>query len=121
VLKVIFGPKRDEVIYVGFEVIITVVKKNTISWDITSCILFRRFGRTYHFHLQGSLNRAKYQREIKYTLGTCLAYSVLKMEAIGFSETPVDFQRTTLRYIKIFKVGENSIMRRFTTCILHQI
>jgi hypothetical protein len=34
-----------------------------------------------------------------FTLVSCSTYSTLKMEAIYFSETSVDFQRTTQRYI----------------------
>jgi hypothetical protein len=35
-------------------------------WDITPCSplkVNRRFGETYRLHLQGKINRARYQRE----------------------------------------------------------
>jgi hypothetical protein len=69
-------------------------RKSTIFWDITACNPLsgnRRFGGTCRFHL--CLPSA-------FTLVSCSAYSsTLKMEAIWSSETSVDFQRTTQRYI----------------------
>jgi hypothetical protein len=51
--------------YVGFEVLAAVVMKSTIFWHITSCSplsVNRRFGGTYHLHLQGvRINRARNQ------------------------------------------------------------
>jgi hypothetical protein len=40
---------------VGFEVLAAVVMKIAIFWDTVPCISYmnRRFGGTYHFHLQG--------------------------------------------------------------------
>jgi hypothetical protein len=83
--------------------------KSTIFCDITPCSplkVNRRFGGTYRLNLQGRrMSRARNQRESRYkagafTLVSCSTYySTLKMEAIRSSETSVDFQRTTLRYI----------------------
>jgi hypothetical protein len=62
---------------VGFEVLTAVIMESAIFWDITLCSLLPAF-----------------------TLLSCSAYSlVLKMEAIGCSETSVDFQQTTWRYM----------------------
>jgi hypothetical protein len=62
---------------VGFEVLTAVVMKSANFWDITLCSLLPAF-----------------------TLVSCLAYSsTLKMEAICCSETSVDFQWTTWRYM----------------------
>jgi hypothetical protein len=47
--------------------------KSTIFWDITPCSSLkvnRRFGGTYHLHLQGRISRARYQQvEITVTRG----------------------------------------------------
>jgi hypothetical protein len=55
---------------IGFEVLTTVVMKSTIFWDITPCSplkVNRRFGGTYHLHLQGRrISRARNQRENKW-------------------------------------------------------
>jgi hypothetical protein len=67
----------------------------------------RRFGETYRLHLQGlKISRSRNQRKSKlclppaFTLASCLPYfSTLKMEATCSSETSVNFQRTTRRYI----------------------
>jgi hypothetical protein len=87
----------------------------------------RRFGRTYRLHLYGrKISRARNQRETeekwrngtpfpscflynpKFRLTDCSAFmlvswsayfSSLKMEAICVTETSVDFQPTTQRYI----------------------
>jgi hypothetical protein len=60
--------------------------ESAIFWDITPCrslSVNRRFGGTYRFHLQGTkISREGYQRESRWQ-----------------AETPVDFQRTTRRYI----------------------
>jgi hypothetical protein len=51
--ELFFGKKYS--FCVGFEVPIAVVMKLDIFWDIAPCSLYisRRFGGTYHFHLQG--------------------------------------------------------------------
>jgi hypothetical protein len=61
---------------VGFEVLTAVVMKTAIFWDITPCS--RWLARWFHAEL---------------------IFSTLKMEAICFSETSVDTQRTTRHYI----------------------
>jgi hypothetical protein len=63
-LRPTFGPKGDEVTGgcgklrhddLGFEVLTAVVMKVDISWDILLCSPYvnRRFGGSYHLHLQG--------------------------------------------------------------------
>jgi hypothetical protein len=95
---------------IGFEGLTAVVMKITIFWDIMArspSKVNRCFWGIYRLHLQGQrISRARYQRESSsglppaFTLVSCSAYSsTLKMEAIYFSETSVDFQRTTRRYI----------------------
>jgi hypothetical protein len=90
--------------------------KSTIFWDRTQCSplkINQRFGGTYCLHLlcfPPSL-----------TLISCSAYSsALKMEAIFSSETSVEFQRTTRRYIpKIDLFGFYFVSLPFqVTCLL---
>jgi hypothetical protein len=82
---------------VEFEVLRAVVLKSTIFWDITPCSplkVNRRFGGTYR--------KAWWQASLQHalTLVSCSAYfSTLKMEAICFSETLVDSQLITWRYV----------------------
>jgi hypothetical protein len=94
--------------FVGFEVLIALVMKSTIFWDITLCSplnLNQRFEGIYCLHLHGRrISRARNLSllclPLAFTLVTCSIYSsTLKMEAIYFSETSVDIQRTTRRYI----------------------
>jgi hypothetical protein len=77
---------------VGFKVLTAVVMESTIFWDITLCSQLnvnRLFGRT-----------SSPSSGPKNTLVSCSAYSsALKMGAMCSSETPVEFQLTTLRYI----------------------
>jgi hypothetical protein len=74
---------------VGFEVLTPVVMKSTIFRDITPCSPLK----------VNRINRARNQHE-SYTLISLLGiFFDLKMEAIYCSETSVDFQRTTRRYI----------------------
>jgi hypothetical protein len=71
--------------------------KSTIFWDTMPCSPLKvnwHFGETYRLHLQCRISWATYQRESRWQ-----AYSTLKMETICSSETSVDFQRTTWRYI----------------------
>jgi hypothetical protein len=72
--------------------------KGTIFWDITPCSplnVNRRFGETYHLHLQG-----RRLLDTCFYAGSCLVYSsTLKMEALFSSETSIDIERTTRRYI----------------------
>jgi hypothetical protein len=96
---------QTSTIHVGFEVLTAVVIKSTIFWDITLCIplkVNRRFGATYRLHVQGQrISRAaRHQRESRWQAEPCLAFtSTLNMEVICSSETSVDFQQTTRRYI----------------------
>jgi hypothetical protein len=92
--------------YVGFEVLTVVVVKSTIFWVIALCTplkVNRRFGGTYRLHLQGGrISQARNHLCFPpaFILVSCFAYfSTLKMEATCASETSVDFQRTTRRYI----------------------
>jgi hypothetical protein len=82
------------------------VIKSTIFWDITPCSplkVSRRFGGTYHLHLQGRRkNRARNQRENRrqaepaFTLVFCSAYSsTMKMQVIRSSKTSAELQRAT--------------------------
>jgi hypothetical protein len=82
-----------------FEVFTEVVIKSTVFWNITLCSplnVNRRFGGKYRLHIQGRrISRARNQRESRWQAYSC----TLKMEAICSSETLVDIQRTTRRYI----------------------
>jgi hypothetical protein len=52
------GLRRFTIHFIGFEVLAAVVMKNSIFWDVTPCSplkVSRRFGGTYHLHLQGQL------------------------------------------------------------------
>jgi hypothetical protein len=55
---------------VGFEVLIAVIMKNTVLWDITPCSPLKvnwRFGGTCHLHLQGRrITRARNQRDSRW-------------------------------------------------------
>jgi hypothetical protein len=80
-------------INVGSEVFTAVAMKSIIFWDITPCSplgVNRRFGGTYRLHIQHLL-ACWFLAE--------LISSPLKMEAICLSETSVETQRTTRRYI----------------------
>jgi hypothetical protein len=103
----------DVTIYVinfvsAVEVLIAVVMKSSIVWDITPCSplnVNRPLGGTYWLRLQvWIISHARNQREIRRQ-----ADSTLKMEAICSSETSVDFQQTTRHYIpdELFNVVLN--------------
>jgi hypothetical protein len=66
-------------------------------WDINHGMKINRpFGGPCRFHLQDRrINQSRNQREI----GDKQMFSILKMEAICSSETSVNFQLTTRRYI----------------------
>jgi hypothetical protein len=79
---------------------------STVFWDIMpySPLKARRFGGTYRLHFQGRrTSRARCQCELRlpraFTLVSCTAYSIMKMEVICSSETSVDFWRATRRSI----------------------
>jgi hypothetical protein len=81
--------------------------KSHIYWDIMSyspLIFNRRFRGTYGHHFRGrriSQDRNKHEAELAicFILFPCLAHSSTLMEGICSSETSIDFQRTTWRYI----------------------
>jgi hypothetical protein len=77
----------NEKLYVEFEVLTPVVMKSTLFWDITPCSPLK-----VGFHLQG-------RHILSHFLLARLILSTLNMEAICSSETSVDSQRTTRRYI----------------------
>jgi hypothetical protein len=77
---------KECVTCIVLEVVTPLVMKSNVFWDITpysSLKVSRRFTGL----------------PPSFALVTCLAYSTLKMKAICSSETSVDFQRTTQRYI----------------------
>jgi hypothetical protein len=77
------------------EPLTAVVMKSYVLWDITSCSPSKanwRFGGTCRLHLQGQ----RISQALCFMLVSCLAHSsTLKMEGACFSQTSVDFQRTT--------------------------
>jgi hypothetical protein len=81
--------------------------KSTIFWDITPSsplTINRRFGGTYRLQIQGrKISLARSRRKSRWQAetppGKTPGFVTLKMEAIYSSETPVDTQRTTRRYI----------------------
>jgi hypothetical protein len=54
---------------------------------------------------------------VYFTLISCSAYSTLKMEEICSSETSVDFQRTTRRYIPEDGTLHNHLCENLSSCI----
>jgi hypothetical protein len=115
---------KDEVHICRIYVLTAVVMNSTSFWGITPCNplkVNRSFGRTYRLRIQGrSINREIYKHKSRWQaeqsagrnfglyrkpegngiveLSSCW-YLALKMEAICSTETSVDFQRTTRRYI----------------------
>jgi hypothetical protein len=93
--------------HVGFEVLTAVVLNSIICWDITPCSPSkgnRRLGGT-ELWLQPA-----------FTLVSCPAYSsTLKVEAICSSETSVEYQRVTWRYIPRDSTLSLSHLRPFFT------
>jgi hypothetical protein len=100
------------VCHLGFEALTAVAMKSSVTWNIMpySPVKFnRRFGEMYLLHLQGRKlsKRIRYKKQAAssasccFKLVSCLFYNLaLKMEAICFSKTSVDFRRTTRRYIQ---------------------
>jgi hypothetical protein len=77
----------------GFDVFTAVVLKSIIFWDMTPCspLWFnRRFGGTSREQAACHLLARWFAEPIS---------STLKMEAIGSSETSIETQRTTRRYL----------------------
>jgi hypothetical protein len=78
--------------------------KSSIFWDMTPCSPLELnwcFRGTYRLHLRGKrISQARNQRGPRSKHSSCSAYSLtLQTEAIYSSETSVDTQRTTQRYI----------------------
>jgi hypothetical protein len=84
----------NTIMHLGSEVLIAVVMKSYIFWDITPCRPLKvnwRFGGTCRLHLQGRrISRARNQSESSWQAD---------MGATCSSETSVEFQRTARRYI----------------------
>jgi hypothetical protein len=80
---------------VEIQVLVAVVMKSSIFWDITPCRLLKvngRFGGTCRLHLQGRrISKARNQRETGCT--------TLKLESTCSFEMSVDFQRAARLYI----------------------
>jgi hypothetical protein len=99
-------------IYRGFKDFIAVVTKSSDFWDITPSSqskINRRFGVTCRFRLHALPATCC-------MLISCLTYSsTLKMEVICYSETSVDFWRTTQRYIP--KRSTLHINRKNSHCV----
>jgi hypothetical protein len=95
---------------IGFEVL-TAVVRSSIYWNITPCSplkVNRRFGETYRLHLQGRrISEKAGGKQTSYAV----YFSTLKMEAICYSVTSLDFQRTTRRY-----VSEDGTFNTFLAC-----
>jgi hypothetical protein len=73
------------------------VVKNSVSWDISHCISLKIDRRSI---LESNSKPGRGPIADYFTLVSFLAYcSTAKIEAAYFSETPVDFLRTTHRYI----------------------
>jgi hypothetical protein len=93
----------------------TIFMNSTVLWDIMPCSplsVNRRFGGTYRLHLQGRKNNLSNKPTWKHERSLpvyCSDYfSTLKMEAIYSSETSVDSQRATRRYIPEDRTLHNS-------------
>jgi hypothetical protein len=84
--------------YVEFEVLTAVVMKSSIFWDITPCspLKVKRVSRENVASIQGRrISQARNQIESRWQAEP----STGKKEATFSSETLVDFQRNTQRYI----------------------
>jgi hypothetical protein len=108
------------VLHAGSEALTAVVMKSSIFCDIMLCNPLkanRYFGGTHRRHLQGRRSRARNQLctllfPACFHAGFLFGYSsTLKMGVICSSETSVDFQRTTRRYILYDRT------LRFTYCL----
>jgi hypothetical protein len=71
-------------IYVGFEVLIAVIMKSTIFWDITPCSKLKvnqHFRGTYRLHLQGwRVSKARYQNQAGSGLTITGIFSVISQK-----------------------------------------
>jgi hypothetical protein len=85
--------------------IIILPLKKAVFWVVAPfrfCELNRRFGGTYHLHLQGRKIRERGPRWLQppaHAGSSRADFSTLKMKAIRFSETLVQFTRSTRRHI----------------------
>jgi hypothetical protein len=96
----------------GFEVLTAVVMKSSVFWDIMLCNPLKinlRFGGTYllRIHARWISQERSQCKNLVTSTSTCfmlvssLAYSsTLKLQVTCSSETSVDFQRATCRYIQ---------------------
>jgi hypothetical protein len=74
-------------LYAESEVLEALVMKGTIFWDITPCDplkVNRRFGGAYHFHIQGEISRARYQRESRRHSDYCHSTRVFRIGVTVF-------------------------------------
>jgi hypothetical protein len=87
---------------VKVKVLTAVVTKSSVFGDITLCSplkVSRHFGGTCRLRLQGRrISQERNQREAGSKQNRAY-FLILNMEATCSSETSVDFQRTTRRYI----------------------
>jgi hypothetical protein len=102
--------------------------KSSIFWGIMLCSplkIDRRFGGTYRLFLQGRrISQRGNQNVVNvallatcFTLLSCLSYSsTLKMEALCSSETSIEFQRTTWRYIREERTLYNHRCENLNSC-----
>jgi hypothetical protein len=96
---------------IGFEVHTAVLMKSPVFWNITPCSLLkvnRRFGGIYRLHRQ--VPRIKPSKKPAWNQVPGKA-STLNTEATCSSETSVDFQRTTRRYIQ-----DDRTLHEINTC-----
>jgi hypothetical protein len=92
--------------------------RSSIFPDITPCSSFKVISSldgTRRLHLQGQISQARNQGEA----GSKQAYSsTLKMEEARSSETLIDFQRTTWRYIRKDRTLHNLRSENLKCCII---
>jgi hypothetical protein len=94
-LRSVIYMKIEDICRLTNEIWTNFLLKSTIFWDITPCSPFsvnRRFGGPYRRQRRGRKNKLSKKPGLKQVVS-------LKMEAICSSETSVDTQRTTRRYI----------------------
>jgi hypothetical protein len=110
--------QTTENISVRFEVFTAVTMKNAVFWDVAPCrsCLNRRFGGTYHIHLQSrKISERGTSRWLPAHAASSLAdFSTLKMKVILSCETSV-YTRPTRPHIP-----EDGIPRKYYcfTCLL---
>jgi hypothetical protein len=100
---------------VRFEIFTAMTMKNAVFWDMAPCRYFvnRRFGQTYHLHLQVAL----YSYLLTLVHRSWIS-STLKMEAIRSSETSVN-KISTRPHIPedgILHNGKRSLRRYWHRC-----